>query len=71
MADKLKEAGKAVRAKVNEAADRARAAGHDAKADTTDNPVERVVEKVKAGVDRAKADMHETSADNAARKVKR
>lgn len=71
MADKLKEAAKAVRSKVNEGADRVRAAGHDVKADTTDNPVERVVEKAKAGVDRAKAGRHESSSDNAARKARR
>ena len=68
---KLEEAGKAVRSKVNEVADRARAAGHEAKAETTDNPVEKVVQKGKAAVDKAKAEHHEKSSDKAARKTSR
>lgn len=68
---KLEEAGKAVRSKVNEVADRARAAGHDAKAETTDNPVEKAVEKGKAKVDKAKAEHHQRSSKDAARKAKK
>ena len=68
--DKLADAGKAVRSKVNEGADRARAAGHDAKAETSDNPIEQVSEKVKGAVDRGKAEYHDAAADKAARDAK-
>lgn len=71
MADKVKDAARAVRSKVNEAADRARAAGHDAKADTSDNPVEKVSEKAKAAVDKGKAKVHQTDSDMAAKRVKK
>jgi hypothetical protein len=70
VSDDLKDAGRAIRSKVNEVADRARAAGHDAKADTSDNPLERASERVKGGVDRAKAEYHEESADQAAEDAK-
>ncbi|MFZ5992030.1 MAG: hypothetical protein ACOYW9_09715 [Deinococcota bacterium] len=71
MADKIKEAVKAVRSKVNEVADRARAKGHEVKADTSDNPVEKVVEKGKAAVDRAKAEVHKEASKTAAKKARR
>lgn len=71
MEKKVKEAGKAVRSKVNEVADRARAEAHDVKADTSDNPVEKTVEKGKAAVDRAKAEVHKESSKAAAKKARR
>ena len=71
MADKIKEAVKAVRSKVNEVADRARAEGHEVKADTSDNPVEKAVEKGKAVVDRAKAEVHKEASKTAAKKARR
>jgi hypothetical protein len=71
MEKKFKEAGKAVRSKVNEVADRARAEGHEVKAETSDNPVEKAVEKGKAVVDRAKAEVHKESSKAAAKKARR
>ncbi|MER3552848.1 MAG: hypothetical protein C4331_00415 [Meiothermus sp.] len=71
MADKMKDAARAVRSKVNELADKARAAGHDIKADTSDNPVEKVSEKVKAAVDKGKAKAHETDSKMAANRAKK
>jgi len=70
MDKKLKEAAKAVRSKLNEVADRARAEGHEIKADTSDNPMEKVVEKGKAAVDRAKAKVHQESSKAAAKKAR-
>ncbi|MER3482903.1 MAG: hypothetical protein C4332_06870 [Meiothermus sp.] len=71
MADKMKDAARAVRSKVNELADKARAAGHDIKADTSDNPVEKVSEKAKAAVDKGKAKAHETDSKMAANRAKK
>ncbi|WP_027483365.1 hypothetical protein [Deinococcus pimensis] len=65
--ERLGEAADAVKSKVNEGADRARAEGHDFNAETADNPVDRVVEKGKAVVDRAKAGLHGANADRQAR----
>ena len=45
-------------AKLSEVADRARAAGHEAAARTSDSPLDTAAEKVKAGIDRAKAGLH-------------
>ncbi|MCL6567699.1 MAG: hypothetical protein K6T35_02160, partial [Meiothermus silvanus] len=52
-------------------ADRARAKGHEVKADTSDNPVEKVVEKGKAAVDRAKAEVHKEASKTAVKKARR
>lgn len=71
MADKLKEAARAVRSKVNEVADKARAQVHAAKADTSDNPVEKLSEKAKAAVDRTKAKIHQIDSDAAASRAKK
>ena len=49
-------------AKLNEAADRARAAGHEVAARVSDSPLDTASEKVKAGVDRAKAGVHNAEA---------
>lgn len=49
-------------AKLNEAADRARAAGHEVAARLSDSPLETAAEKVKAGVDRVKAEGHNAQA---------
>ncbi|AFZ68562.1 hypothetical protein [Deinococcus peraridilitoris] len=67
LGDKLGNAADAVKHKVNEAADRARAEGHDAKSQTSDNPIESLVEKGKAALDRGKAEAHEHQADRDAR----
>ena len=61
--ERLGDAVDAVKNKVNEGADRARAEGHDFKAETSDNPVERVTEKGKGLVDRAKAEVHEGASE--------
>jgi hypothetical protein len=71
MADKVKDVARAVRSKVNEVADKARAAGHDLKADTSDNPVEKLSEKAKATVDRGKAAVHEADSKAAAKRAKK
>lgn len=71
LSDDLKSAGQAINSKVNEGADRARAAGHDAAAETRDNPIDRAEDKLKAGVDRAKAEVHEGQADRQANDAKR
>lgn len=57
--ERLGDAVDAVKHKVNEGADRARAEVHDFKAETTDNPVESAVEKGEGMVDRGKAELHE------------
>ena len=62
LGERAGEAMDAVKSKVNEVADRTRAEGHEAKAETTNNPVERAVEKTKGAVDNAKADGHEAQA---------
>lgn len=69
LGEKLGSAADAVKSKVNEGADRARAEGHDAKAETSDNPLESLVEKGKGAVDRAKAGHHEDRADRQADKL--
>lgn len=52
----------AAKAKLDEAGDRARAAGHEVAARLSDNPLDTAAEKVKAGVDRAKAELHNAEA---------
>jgi hypothetical protein len=71
LSDDAKSAAHAVKSKVNEGADRARAAGHDAAAETRDNPIDRVSDKAQAGVDRAKAGVNEAKADLHAEDAKR
>ena len=50
--------------RVNETADRARAAGHEVTAEATDNPITKATETVKAGVDKVKAAVHGAMADS-------
>ena len=69
--EKLGSAVNAAKSKVNEMADRGRAEMHDAKSETTNNPVERLTEKGKAAVDRTKAEYHEGSAEVHARRSRR
>ena len=71
LGERLGEAADAVRSKVNETTDRTRAEGHDFKAETSNDPVERVTEKGKALVDRAKAELHEANSDRQARNATR
>ena len=49
---------------VNETADRARAAGHEVRAEASDNPITKASETVKAGVDKVKATVHGAMADS-------
>lgn len=67
MGERLGEAVDSAKHKVNEMADRTRAEGHEVKAETSDHPVERVVEKGKASVDRGKAELHEAASEKQAR----
>ncbi|GGO38262.1 hypothetical protein [Deinococcus humi] len=69
--ERLGEAVDSVKHKVNEGADRARAEGHDFKAETTDNPVEGAVEKGKGMVDRGKAELHESASEKDAKDASR
>ena len=71
LGDKLGNAADAVKHKVNEGADRARAQSHDAKSQTADHPVEKLTEKAKATVDRGKAEVHEHRADRDAKDATR
>ena len=50
--------------KRKEADDRASANVHDAKAETTDNPLKKAGHKVGAAVDRAKAEGHDKKAEH-------
>jgi hypothetical protein len=54
----------AAKAKVNEGADRLRAAGHEAASHVGDNPLENGADKAKAVEDRAKAEAHNAEADH-------
>ncbi|GBF08059.1 hypothetical protein DAERI_220002 [Deinococcus aerius] len=67
LGERLGDAADAVKHKVNEGADRARAEGHDFKAETSDNPLERAVEKGKGMVDRGKAELHDAASEQKAR----
>ncbi|SMB84189.1 hypothetical protein [Deinococcus hopiensis] len=69
--ERLGNAVDAVKHKVNEGADRARAEGHDFKAETTDNPIESAVEKGKGLVDRGKAELHENASEHDAKDASR
>lgn len=64
----------AAKAKVNEAADRARAAGHEVASKLSNNSLDAAAEKVKAVADRAKAEVHNAEAhanlDEAKREAK-
>lgn len=71
LGERLGEAADAVRSKVNEVSDRARAESHDFKAETSNDPVERLTEKGKGLVDRVKAEVHEANADRQADNAKR
>jgi hypothetical protein len=53
----------AAKAKVNEGADRLRAAGHEAASKVGDNPVDNLADKAKATEDRAKAEVHNAQAN--------
>ncbi len=52
----------AARNKLNEGADRARAAGHEVASNASDNPVDQVTEKAKATGNRLKAEVHNAEA---------
>ena len=54
----------AAKAKVNEGADRARAAGHDLASKVGNDPLENAGDKAKAVEDRAKAEGHNAEADH-------
>jgi hypothetical protein len=47
-----KNAAGAATDRINETADRARAAGHEVMAEASDNPITKVSETIKAGVDK-------------------
>jgi vacuolar-type H+-ATPase subunit H len=49
--------------RINETADRARAAGHEVMAEASDNPITKASETVKAGVDKVKSTVHGAMAD--------
>ncbi len=59
----------AAKAKIDEGADRLRAAGHDAASKVGNNPVENAADKAKAVEDRAKAEVHNAEAHHAANKA--
>ncbi|MFC4452793.1 hypothetical protein [Deinococcus sonorensis] len=61
----------AAKAKVNEGADRLRAAGHEAASHNGDNPLENLVDKGKAMADNARAEGHHAEADHEAREADR
>ncbi len=67
MGERLGDAVDAVKHKVNEGANRARAEGHDFKAETSDNPIEGAVEEGKGMVDRGKAELHEGASERDAK----
>jgi len=71
LGERLGEAADSVKHKVNEGADRARAEGHDFKAETSDNPVESATEKGKGMIDRGKAELHEGASEQDARDASR
>lgn len=71
LGERLGDAVDAVKHKVNEGADRARAEGHDVKAQTSDSPLERAAEKGKGMVDRGKADLHEGASERDAKDASR
>lgn len=54
----------AAKAKLDEGADRVRAAGHDAASKIGNNPLENASDKAKAGADRARAEGHNAEADH-------
>ncbi|UQN06387.1 hypothetical protein [Deinococcus sp. QL22] len=53
----------AAKAKINEGADRARAAGHDLASHVGSNPAENAMDKAQATEDRAKAELHNRQAN--------
>lgn len=60
----------AAKAKVNEGADRLRAAGHDAASKVGDHPLDNAADKAEAVEDRAKAEVHHAEADHSADKAR-
>jgi hypothetical protein len=60
----------AAKAKVNEGADRLRAAGHDAASKVGNNPLENAADKAKSAEDSAKAEVHHAEADHSANKAR-
>ncbi|MFB9994882.1 hypothetical protein ACFFLM_23310 [Deinococcus oregonensis] len=52
----------AAKAKINEGADRARAAGHDLASHVGGSPAENAVDKAQAAEDRVKAEVHNREA---------
>ena len=66
MSDEAKAVGNMVDAaknKVNEVADRVRAAGHDAASQVGNNPLENAGDKAMAAEDKLKANVHHAEAD--------
>jgi hypothetical protein len=59
-----KNAAGAATDRINETADRTRAAGHEVKAEASDNPITKVTETIKAGVDKVKANVNGAMADS-------
>jgi hypothetical protein len=60
----------AAKAKVNEGADRLRAAGHDAASKVGNNPLENAADKAKSAEDSARAEVHHAEADHSADKAR-
>ncbi|GGJ81841.1 hypothetical protein [Deinococcus aquiradiocola] len=61
----------AAKAKINEGADRLRAAGHEVASHVGNNPAENAADKAKALEDRAKAEAHNAEADHHANEAKK
>ena len=61
----------AAKAKIDEGADRARAAGHDLASKVGHNPLENAGDKAQAVKDRAKAEVHNAEADHHMNKADR
>jgi hypothetical protein len=61
----------AAKAKIDEGADRLRAAGHDVASNVGSNPAENAVDKAKAAEDRARAEGHNAEAHHEADKANR
>ncbi len=61
----------AAKAKINEGADRARAAGHDLASKVGNDPLENAADKAQAVKDHAKAEVHSAEADHHVDKANR
>ncbi|MFC6591072.1 hypothetical protein ACFP81_02845 [Deinococcus lacus] len=60
----------AAKAKLQEGADRARAAGHDVAGEVGDSPLENLKDKLEGGVDKVKAGLHGAQAESSFDKAK-